>query len=229
MAEKTLRQMYRPMSPRHAFRRHVPVFLTLLIIGSIYASISAQLALGPRGLIPSLTVVLVALLIAALHSGQVHLGRMIGLVLLGVVTVAEATSTSVLVWSLLTAPQRMSEVPHAAALGLLRDAALVWIVNVLTFSLWYWEIDGGGPSRRHAEGYRSEDFVFPQSSLEQLSGVPWIPHYVDYLFLAFNASTAFSPTDTLVLSVRAKLLMMIQSLISLVVLAIIAARAINTL
>ncbi len=94
---------------------------------------------------------------------------------------------------------------------------------------WYWEIDGGGPSRRHAEGYRSEDFVFPQSSLEQLSGVPWIPHYVDYLFLAFNASTAFSPTDTLVLSVRAKLLMMIQSLISLVVLAIIAARAINTI
>ena len=172
---------------------------------------------------------LVALLVAALRSGQVHLGRMIGLTLLGIVTAAEAVSTSVLIGNLLTAPQRMSDVPHAAALALLRDAALIWILNVLTFSLWYWEIDGGGPSRRHGVGYHSEDFVFPQASLEPRSSKLWFPHYVDYLFLAFTASTAFSPTDTLVLSVRAKLLMMIQSLISLVVLAIMAARAINTL
>ena len=95
--------------------------------------------------------------------------------------------------------------------------------------LWYWEIDGGGPGRRHREGYHSSDFVFPQRTLDQTAGPPRCPHFVDYLFLAFNTSTAFSPTDTLVLSRRIKLLVMTQSLILLMVLAIIAARAINTL
>ena len=111
----------------------------------------------------------------------------------------------------------------------LRDAGLIWIVNILIFALWYWEIDGGGPGRRHREGYHSSDFVFPQLTLDQKDGPPWCPSFVDYLFLAFNTSTAFSPTDTLVLSRRIKLLVMTQSLISLMVLAIIAARAINTL
>jgi hypothetical protein len=217
------------MTPQHSFIRHIPVFPALLAIGSIYALISEQFALGPRGLIPGLIIALVTLLLAAVRGGRLLLSRTVGLVILAVVTVAEATSTSVLVASLLTASQRMSEMPHATALALLRDAALLWIENILTFSLWYWEIDGGGPGQRHYEGYHSADFVFPQSALEPSSRGAWLPHYVDYLFLAFNTSTAFSPTDTLVLSVRAKLLMMIQTLISLTVLAIIAARAINTL
>jgi hypothetical protein len=217
------------MTPRHAFMRHIPVFLALLGIGGIYALISEQFALGPRGLIPGLIVALVALLLAALRGGRLALGRTVGLMILAVVTVAEVIGTSALIASLLTAPQRMSEMPHALALALLRDAALIWLVNILTFSLWYWEIDGGWPGRRHHEGYRNPDFGFPQAAPEPSASAPWLPHYVDYLFLAFNTSTAFSPTDTLVLSVRAKLLMMTQALISLTVLAIIAARAINTL
>jgi hypothetical protein len=217
------------MTPRHAFMRHIPVFLVLLAIGGIYALISEQLALGPRGLVPGLIVALVVLLLAALRDGRLALGRTIGLVILAVVTVAEAIGTSVLVLSLLAAPQRMSEMPHALALALLRDAALIWLVNILTFSLWYWEIDGGGPGRRHRVGYHNPDFGFPQAASGSSASASWLPHYVDYLFLAFNTSTAFSPTDTLVLSVRAKLLMMTQALISLSVLAILAARAINTL
>ena len=217
------------MTPRHAFMRHIPVFLVLLAIGGIYALISEQLALGPRGLVPGLIVALVVLLLAALRDGRLALGRTIGLVILAVVTVAEAIGTSVLVLSLLAAPQRMSEMPHALALALLRDAALIWLVNILTFSLWYWEIDGGGPGRRHRVGYHNPDFGFPQAASGSSASASWLPHYVDYLFLAFNTSTAFNPTDTLVLSVRAKLLMMTQALISLTVLAVIAARAINTL
>jgi hypothetical protein len=217
------------MSPRRSFVRHVPVFLTLLAIGGIYALISERDALGPRGLVPGLIVALVALLLAAVRGGRRLLGRTVGLVILGVVTVAEAISTTVLVLGLLTASERMSEVPHATGLLLLRDAALVWAVNVLTFALWYWEIDGGGPTRRHHEGYRSADFVFPRPARERPPDDPWMPHFVDYLFLAFNTSAAFSPSDTLVVSIRAKLLMMVQALISLTVLAIIAARAINTL
>lgn len=217
------------MTPQRSFRRHLSAVLALVGIGGIYALISEQLAIGPRGLIPGLIAALVALLLAAVYDGRLALGRTIGLLILAVVTVAEAVGTSVLVFSLLTASQRMGEMPHTTALALLRDAALIWVVNILTFSLWHWELDGGGPGRRHHEGYHSVDFRFPQAGLESPERAPWLPHYVDYLFLAFNTSTAFSPTDTLVLSARAKLLMMVQALISLTVLAIIGARAINTL
>ena len=116
---------------------------------------------------------------------------------------------------------------HAPAL--LRDAALIWVANVLTFALWYWEIDGGGPAKRHRDGYASRDFVFPQVTIGLATDAPWYPGFVDYLFLAFNTSTAFSPMDTAVLSARAKILMMLQAMLSLLVLAVLAARAINTL
>jgi hypothetical protein len=216
------------MTPQRSLVRHLPAFVALLGIGAIYAIIANQLSFGPRGLIPVLLTALVALLIVAVRMGQRMLSRMLGFVILGVVTAAEVISCGALVIGLLTAPQRMAAMPHDTALVLLRDAALIWIVNILTFSLWYWELDGGGPGRRHHDGYHDADLVFPQAQREDSAGV-WLPHYVDYLFLAFNTSTAFSPTDTLVLSVRAKLLMMAQASISLLVLAIIAARAINTL
>jgi hypothetical protein len=209
--------------------RYIPVFFALLSISGIYALGSDQFTIGLRGFIPSVIVALVALLIAAVRGGHSRLGRTLSLLILGVVTAAEALGTGVLVLSLLTAPHRMSDMPHTIALALLRDAALIWLVNILTFSLWYWELDGGGPGQRHHVGYHNADFGFPQAASMTSANAPWLPHYIDYLFLAFNTSTAFSPTDTLVLSARAKLLMMTQALISLTVLAIIAARAINTL
>jgi len=215
---------------RHrSFIRHIPVVCALLAMSGIYALVAEQFALGPRGLVPGVMIALIALLLVAGRSRRLALGRAVGLVILLVATVVEVIGTTALILNLLTAPERMSEMPHTTALILLRDAALLWLANILTFSLWYWEIDGGGPSRRHHEGYHSTDFGFPQSGLVSPTSVPWFPHFVDYLFLAFNTSTAFSPTDTLVLSARAKLLTMTQALVSLTVLAIIAARAINTL
>jgi len=208
---------------------HWPALLALLGIGLIYAVISQQLALGPRWLLLGALVILVIPLGYSIRHGLFRMARTTAFVMLGLVTAAELLSTSALVLGLTGTSLRISQIPHETALGLLRDAALIWIVNILTFSLWYWELDSGGPGRRHREGYQSRDFVFPQLTLDQPAGLPWCPHYVDYLFLAFNTSTAFSPTDTLVLSRRAKLLLMTQSLISLMVLAIIAARAINTL
>jgi uncharacterized membrane protein len=110
---------------------------------------------------------------------------------------------------------------------LLLDAALIWISNVLVFAFWYWEVDAGGPLKRHAGIYSSDDLVFPQRQHDGTDD--WMPDFLDYLFLAFNSSTAFSPTDTLILSRRMKVLMMCQSLISLCVLAVVAARAVNAL
>jgi len=193
----------------------------------------AAFGLRPRAVLaPPEPLLVFALLLVpmllSLRHGQIRMTRMLGLVLLGIVTFAEGASAILLVIGLVATPERTNQLPHDIALALLRDAALIWLVNVLTFALLYWELDGGGPGKRHHEGYRSHDFVFPQLTLDR--PVPaWTPHFVDYLFLSFNTSTAFSPTDTLVLSLRAKGLMMAQSLISLMVLAILAARAINTL
>lgn len=118
---------------------------------------------------------------------------------------------------------------------LLRAAAALWITNILVFAAWYWRLDAGGPHQRDLRGSHTDGaFLFPQMVLapdvrEEMGEGDWSPHFVDYLFLAFNTSTAFSPTDVPVLSRWAKLLMMIQSIISLAAIAILAARAVNIL
>ena len=113
---------------------------------------------------------------------------------------------------------------------LLRSAVALWVTNVLVFALWYWRLDAGGPHERDkVPGHKDGAFLFPQMNLETSSELNWSPNFVDYLFLAFNTSTAFSPTDTPALSRWAKILMMLQATISLTVLALLAARAVNVL
>jgi hypothetical protein len=115
------------------------------------------------------------------------------------------------------------------------SAASIWTSNVLVFALWYWRLDAGGPHGRDTRrGHASGAFLVPQMTMaptQQAAAalVDWSPNFIDYLFLAFNTSTAFSPTDTPVLARCGKILMMLQSLISLTVLAILAARAVNLL
>jgi uncharacterized membrane protein len=165
-------------------------------------------------------VLLVPLTTAHLRGSHL-LARRISLGVIGFVTVAVVVSTVLLVLSALSA--------GTSAPALLRDAALLWIINVATFAAWYWETDGGGPARRHQEGHRSGDFLFPQINLGGGVARGWSPGFLDYVFLAFNTSTAFSPTDTAVLSRRAKVLTMLQALLSLVILAVLVSRAINAL
>ncbi len=118
---------------------------------------------------------------------------------------------------------------------LLKAAAALWIANLLVFAAWYWRLDAGGPNLRDLnESHTDGAFLFPQMVLDpnlrkEMQEDRWRPGFVDYLFLAFNTSTAFSPTDVPVLSRWAKVLMMIQSAISLTAIAILAARAVNIL
>jgi hypothetical protein len=114
---------------------------------------------------------------------------------------------------------------------LLIAAASLWISNILVFSLWYWHLDAGGPNHRETrQGHPDGAFLFPQMTLsDDKEMADWSPGFIDYLFLSFNTSTAFSPTDCPVLDGWAKALMMLQSLISLAVVALLVARAINTL
>lgn len=140
-------------------------------------------------------------------------------------------STLVLAYGLFDLVRDLVESRKTTALQLLGGALILWTMNILVFATWYWRLDAGGPHRRsHHKTYRDGAFLFPQLTLPEDRSQPnWRPQFVDYLFLSFNTSTAFSPTDVPVLSRWAKVLMMLQSSISLTTLAIIAARAVNTL
>jgi hypothetical protein len=198
-----------------------PAALALLVIGGAYALVSDRLTVGPPWLL--LTVLAPTLIGVRLLRwlGMFQARRLVALGMLGLATVAVGSSAVFLVGALLRG--------RTQAGNLLLDAALLWVSNVLTFALWYWETDGGGPAHRHLGPDCPSDFVFPQKVAGGPEAERWAPEFLDYVFLAFNTSTAFSPTDTMVLARRAKVLMMVQSVISLVTIAVLAAGAINPL
>jgi hypothetical protein len=115
------------------------------------------------------------------------------------------------------------------AFSLLSSSVAIWVANVLTFSLLYWQIDRGGPYARASHLTVKPDWVFPQPATPEDLPPEWRPLFLDYLYLGYNTATAFSPTDALPLTRRAKMLMMIESTISLLTMVIILARAINIL
>jgi hypothetical protein len=112
---------------------------------------------------------------------------------------------------------------------LLVDALNIWFTNVVVFALWFWNLDGGGPAARAVKAPIDPDFVFPQMTTNAPSQENWTPGFIDYLFVSFTNATAFSPTDTLPLTVRVKLLFMVESIASLLTIGVVAARAVNIL
>ena len=196
-----------------------PPALLVLALGGVSALVSERSTVGPRWLVPALLVGLLGALGLARRAGAPRLVRGLGLLLAAVVTAATVSSAALLIVGLQNERQ--------SADRLLADAGLIWVANVLTFALWYWELDGGGPFRRAAGAGGGLDLQFPQQAAEAPGGAAWRPGLVDYLFVAFTTATAFSPTDTMPLSGRAKLLMMAEAALSLVVFGVIAARAIG--
>jgi uncharacterized membrane protein len=113
---------------------------------------------------------------------------------------------------------------------LLYAALNIFLTNIIVFALWYWELDGGGPSKRHMLPKDRPDFFFPQYDCPpQVSDPDWRPTFIDFFYVSTTNATAFSPTDTLPLTHQAKLLMLVQALISLMTIALVAARAVNIL
>lgn len=197
--------------------------VALLAAGCMYLGLPEELSVGPRWLLLSIILALLFPLVITHRSGRYRLNHILALIADGILTLFLIGSLSFLVEGL---PSHR-ESPRA----LLQSAAGLWLTNILVFALWYWRLDAGGPHmREHATGPIDSAFLFPQMTrTDGESSRPWAPHFVDYLFLAFNTSTAFSPTDTAVLSRKAKLAMMVQALISLMILALLAARAVNVL
>jgi hypothetical protein len=112
---------------------------------------------------------------------------------------------------------------------LLIDALNIWLTNVVIFALWFWNLDGGGPTMRALRAEIAPDFLFPQTATNVPGQENWTPGFIDYLFVSFTNATAFSPTDTAPLSVRCKLLFMVQSTASLLTVGLVAARAVGIL
>jgi hypothetical protein len=110
---------------------------------------------------------------------------------------------------------------------LLLKGATVWITNVILFGLWFWLLDRGGPARRLEPDPPPPDFEFPQMENPELAAPGWRPHFVDYMYVSFTNSIAFSPTDTMPLSRWAKLLMLFEASLSALVILLVAARAVN--
>ena len=149
--------------------------------------------------------------------------RVLGGSLLIVVSLANAFALFELVRALLGGSA-------AAGRELLLDALNIWATNVIVFALWYWDLDRGGPSLDRTIHHPPSEFVFPQMTVgHENPAASENPGFVDYLFLSFTTSTAFSPTDTLPLTHRMKLMMLLESLISLLTIALVAARAVNIL
>ncbi len=198
-----------------------PATVAVLLVGGLYLLISDRYAVGPAWLVLAVGLALVVPFWLARRAGRHDLSRGLALAVNAFLTLAVAASAALLI-------VRLGQ-GSTQALALLRDAVLIWAANILTFALWYWTLDAGGPAKRHPGKHASTDFAFPQQQQDDGLVEGWSPGFLDYLFVAFNTATAFSPTDTMVLSRRMKVAMMCESSISLVVVAVLAARAINTI
>lgn len=201
--------------------------LALIAVAGLRLAIPESLSLGPDWLLLAIVLLLLIPIVWARYRGSAPLNRALGILLTAIVTLDMVYSLTLLI----VAMTRRLESPQT----LLRSAAALWVANILVFASWYWRLDAGGPHARELRGAHVDGaFLFPQMTLNPkiraaMGEDNWSPRFVDYLFLAFNTSTAFSPTDTAVLSRWAKVLMMLQAFISFTTVALLAARAVNIL
>jgi protein-S-isoprenylcysteine O-methyltransferase Ste14 len=201
--------------------------LAVLAIGAIYLALPRNLVLGPIWLLPTLIVILLVPTVLSHRMGRYSVNRALGMIINGITTLALIGSVILLVRTLPT--------HRSLPLQLLRAGGLLWLTNVIVFALWYWRLDGGGPTVRHKEKkFGSTSFLFPQMQIPQeeraqFACVRWRPRFVDYLFVAFTQSSTFGPTDSPLLARWAKVLAMIQILISLTIVVLLISRAIGVL
>jgi hypothetical protein len=204
-----------------------PAVVALLAVGTLRLVLPENLSAGPKWLLLMVVGVLLVPTVMSRRLNNHKLNEVLGYVITSLVTLDMAWSLCLLVAALPSHKESPAD--------LLRSAAALWLTNVLVFASWYWRLDAGGPHARDLQGVHSDGaFLFPQMTLSpdvrrEMGEQNWSPGFVDYLFIAFNTSTAFSPTDSPVLSRWAKVLMMVQALISFATVVLLAARAVNIL
>jgi uncharacterized membrane protein len=201
---------------------HVELIVLAAVL--LHLALPDRFVFGLRWELPVLEVLLALLLVATTPRQRVFssIKRRVNVVVLIVLIGLSNAYALSRVASLLLQSGRISNGRELIVTGI-----NIYLTNIIIFALLYWEMDGGGPGNRHAAKDVERDFLFPQSSVPELKN--WHPTSVDYLYLSSTNAMAFSPTDTMPLSRRAKMLMLLQAGISLIVVALVAARAINIL
>ncbi len=202
-----------------------PAQLAVLAAIALQLFLPERLTFGPTWLLPALEAgLLVGLSLASPRrlEGEHPVRRGLALGMTALVSAANVFSLALLSHDLLH---------HGVknARELIISGVLIWLTNVLIFGLWYWETDRGGPGKRAAGRDEQPDFLFPQMSDDRIEPLDWRPQFVDYLYVSLTNATAFSPTDTMPLTPQAKLIMGGQSLVSLVTIGLVVARAVNIL
>lgn len=201
--------------------------LALLAVGGIYLALPPALVVGPTWLLPLTIVILAAPTVIAHRMGRRSLNRVLGIIISSIITLALIASVTLLV----LAVPAYKEPP----LALLCSGVELWLTNVLVFAVWYWRLDGGGPTKRHElREFGSCSFVFPQMQIEKIERSrfecqSWRPHFIDYLFIAWTTSSTFGPTDAPLLARWAKILAMVQIAISLAIVIVLISRAVGVL
>lgn len=204
-----------------------PVALAILVVLFLLVVLPGRFRLFPVwSLYLAGAVVLAPMAAVAISAAKTRWLRVERMVTLLFVTIAAAGTLAAL-RALIAAIVLGSTEMHG--LTLLSSSVAVWVSNVLMFSLLYWQTDRDGPGVR-GSGSSQPDWLFPQEGAPSADVPPgWRPTFVDYLFLAFSTATAFSPTDVLPLTPRAKMMMLLESAIALVTIVVVGARAINVL
>ncbi len=203
-----------------------PVSLAVAAAIAMQVSLPDRVATQPRWLLPALAALLLIALIVTnprritRRSPVLRSGSM---ALIGVISLANAWSAARLIAGLIHG----GTWPDAGPL--LLAGAAIWLTNIIVFALWYWELDRGGPAARATAPRPYPDFLFPQMQSPELAPADWEPLFSDYLYVSFTNATAFSPTDVMPLSRWAKLTMMLHSMVSVMTVALVIARAVNIL
>src|SRR5205809_3895132 len=199
----------------------------VLAVGAIYLALPRNVVIGPIWLLPAVIVVLLVPTVVSHRVGRQSLNRMLGIIISGITTLALIGSVILLV--------RILPLHRESPMQLLRSGGLLWLTNVIVFALWYWRLDGGGPTLRHEQKkFGSTSFLFPQMQIPhderaQFACARWRARFVDYLFVAFTQSSTFGPTDAPLLARWAKVLAMIQILISLTIVILLISRAVGVM
>jgi hypothetical protein len=199
----------------------------VLAIGAIYLALPRNVVVGPIWLLPTVIVVLLVPTVVSHRVGKQSLNRLLGFIINGITTGALIGSVILLV--------RLLPTRRESPLQLLRSGGLLWLTNVIVFALWYWRLDGGGPTlRQKLKKFGSTSFLFPQMQIPhderpEFACAHWRPRFIDYLFVAFTQSSTFGPTDAPLLARWAKVLAIIQIFLSLSIIVLLISGGVGAL
>jgi hypothetical protein len=227
--QKPAREPPAPLAPAAERGEHWwPVALAIIVVAGLHVALPASYRVQPAWLVPAVLIALLVVLVIG-DPGRIDRQkawlRIVTSAVIALITLANLLGAVRLVVDILTNNRLFANHPG----GLLAAGAVIWATNVIAFGLWYWDLDRGGAAARAHRPYDNPAFVFPEMQNAGYAPPDWVPRFVDYLALAFWTATAISPTDISAIRPWAKMLMMLEASGSIVLAALVIARAINVL